>query len=456
MFLQDTPTVDTFPTCTSDTDDQKVSSIQNLNDDCLSLLFGYLDCYQLLAVRSVCKRWSNIAIYSFNRLDFSRKYSEVKRRGEKEIQLIQLMQESLKLVNIPFRILKQAVDTAKNILENCPNFETLMLEITESDMWFLETIPSPYFPHLKNLSVCLDYDTYYDCQNFAFDDDSLCNLIRHLPSLETIKISYFEFGMSGISGEFFKSQLRNHKIRSIALNNLQNIQPDLLFYIFNQYFSTLEYLSVTAESYNSELEILSIRNLTKLKYIKMFKFTVTQPLFDLLPLLNLMPSLEKLDLLFTGNMAVDADFLAALVKYCPYINYLSLSCSEHNGPFSNITIRFRDMQHLVNLKLLKTLKLDWVELDFNMFDVLVRNLPVLETLSLSECPQLLDEHVYTAISSIETLSHLNIYGAVNVNCSFLVKCGVLKRTKKIEILLSKSNIQKDWMKFTPWFIEIKC
>ena len=394
-----TPHMNPFESYSLDILDATLPSIHTLNDDGLDLILGYMDGYELLAVRFVCKRWFNAVVHSLATLDHHNMTSRKFRSTLSDFRLATLIGSSLKRLYVPVTLFAGSTFTAEEMLEKLPNLEILRIKNNDSRAKsFFDMSPSTQVLGLKCLQIS-------NVIIKPLEDDVISNLIIKLPDLQKIEITNPSgnplMSSGNLDGMFFSNHLKDHEMRSIILRNMVNLETDLPWFIFNQYYSTLECLSI--RSVQCELDFFDVDGLQPMKRMKTFCITTSaREVDELLPLLSLMPNLETLELFLQHASADQPSFVSILVEICPHITHLTLSCRNAKIPFS-------ELESLKDLKFLKTLNLPKKNrLVFDMFEGVMEGLTTLETLSLQGCSGLKDEHVFIIITKMKSLRRLNI------------------------------------------------
>ena len=420
-------------------------SIHILTDDCIYLIFEYLDIIETMRLATVCRRWYNLCInkmslvskielnptFSIFRLNRSLSQSNF-------ISLLGLTGQNLIQLDVSSSSLRLDWASCKAISQLCPKLEELNLSKMKINNKLATCFSQFLPPNLKSLIL-------NGCVHFK--EKCLEHILRNTKELTKLDLSYDH----KVTGSCITKQLERNKMTHFNFTECYRLKPSVVQFVLANFEDTLEHLDLSlcpGKVFN-----ISTNQLPVLKRLKVFNVKSlvddNQPTSETMTnFIRLMPNLEVLDL--ENNYNIDMDkFIGTLTQLCSNIRYLNLSCCMPKTAHSLASLSL--LQNLDTLHLNELPKrFDYKEL----VDSTLINCTNLKNISLqASCVD--DASVFSLIAGLKKLQILDLRSCIlPLDGTFILLCQDLDRQDPLKILAQDTVMQEDEFPLIPVFLDI--
>ena len=434
-----------FENFTTEGQDQDKPCIHVLNDDCMYLLFEYMDVIEVMRVATVCRRWYNLCLgkmslvskielnptFSIFRLNRSLSQSNF-------ITLLVLTRNNLTHLDVSHSSLRLDWASCRAISELCPNLQELDLSKMKIGNKIATCFSQFMPPKLKSLILngCV-----------SFKDKCLERILKNTKQLTQLNLSYNH----KISGGCIPKHLGQNRMTHFIFTECYRLKPLVVQFVLSNFEESLQHLDLSFCC--GKLFEISTHQMPILKELKVFKakclVTDIHPTgAHMLNFLRIMPNLQVLDL--ENNDSIGSDkVIATISRLCPKLKHLNISnCLPESA---------QSLSPLSSLELLEELYLNWLpkRLDHkDLIDSTLLNCSNLKFLAL-QSSHVDDESVFALISGSEKLQTLDLRSCIlTLDGSFITLCQELDRQTPLKIFAQDTVMQEDEFPIIPAFLDI--
>ncbi|XP_073979712.1 putative RNA-binding protein EEED8.10 isoform X3 [Rhodnius prolixus] len=412
--------------------DEVTCPISKLNDDCLHLIFGYLEINERVIVGHVCRRWRKVnetMWLGIRKLDFSTLPLSRVILNNDVLQLYLSLCPNVTVLNVAtpehHTLNSGAIVT---IAKSCRLLEELTIKNIPIQRRSLALL-AQNCPNLVAfyMSVCANH---HDCE--------MITLVKKCKKLKKIGLKF----SSSLSGAWLK-HLRC-PLQSLSLE-MYEMNPDYLLQGISKVHSTLKELSficcpaIRCSDIGTIAEM--VPNLTYLTLAGMFSLIRLNALLPITKLKNLI----RLDL--EQNSVVCDNFMENLVENCSSLMHLNLSGTDHSYNLTEKGLTL--VARLTNLTHLRIACHDG--LNDNILKTLSNKLKNLKHLDLTGCQKITDEGCIEIINNCTQLESLNVSRCNITNTTMLAAIELAENgcKRKIHIIAGGTRVDPDELIIKP-------
>ncbi|XP_059613670.1 uncharacterized protein LOC132259878 [Phlebotomus argentipes] len=384
--------------------DEKRLSILELNDDCLLIIFSYLNIWQLMTAEDACERFKFVAeiAYRTRRMLQLRCHTSFQHPHDHEKVILADVQDIVKRLNPRMHSLTvygckfaSPIETLLSILGKCSNLRKLYLvrfSLRKADC-------------LDNLFRAFGNVKVADFKDCGLTDNILEVCLRQATQLESLRVSL----NASIQG-YWLTELKN--IKSIDLSHCRIITECFLIQ-FLQNNEGLKSLSINGSNFASSARYYRYhqaisRYSTSLETLKITIWANTEK--DAFTLIASLPRLKHLMIDIRADF--DVDLLMEKLGKRNVLESLHIHCFRDIGPVP-------DVQNLLSFSKLKSLQFRCFSYPRYCDLVQLGAIKTLEELSLEYCIAVTNEGLVELINNCQTLKLLNIIGCSRITNDFI-------------------------------------
>ena len=435
-----------FENFAAEKQDDENPTIHILNDDCMYLLFEYMDIIDIMRLATVCKRWYNLCLnkmsliskielnptFSIFRLNKSLSQSNF-------ISVLVLTRNNLTHLDISQSSLLLDWASSRAISELCPFLEELNLSKMKINNKLASCFSKFMPPKLKSLILngCV-----------SFKERCLEHILENTKELTKLDVSYNH----KITGGSIAKHMGQNKMTHFIFTECYRLKPIVVQFVLFNFEESLQHLDLSM----CPIKVFEIctDKMPTLEELKVFKakvsdYEIDKPSNDSMSnFLRLMPNLEFLDIENNQN-AGQGNFIRSITQLCPRLRYLNLSNCMPESAESLFILRY--------LENLETLYLNGLpnSLDFkDLIDSTLVKCSELQSLSIQNC-SIDDAGVFSLISGLGKLRSLDLRSCIlGLDGSFINLCEGLNRQTPLKIYAQDTVMQEEEFPVIPEFLKI--